>query len=332
MLTASHESAPRPQPIVSVHDGPSLAASISAAPPESGFATDGVSTPTANEEPTPAAIPPNAETSVGSNAKETKPSVVNRPVERRPAQAGSRQRNDWFSNQGKFIAIGFVLALIGTIYVARSNRGSGPATAIQPTVHPGEAGQQLAAGDSKAATVVGKNKNASPVDATADSAAETSPAELAEATTAEKPPATDLHPPTIPQLVREPANSSQPDNGALFPWSEQPVERLATRPIEPPATTSPPAQPQYPITPANAPLSQSYPVTSAANPSFAPGPQVPAPAAPDYRSPYIPAPPAGQPPMSGQSFAPSGGAASPYMPSDNTARGYRYERTGSGPY
>jgi hypothetical protein len=265
---------------------------------------------------------------VGQKAE---PLAVKRPAERRPAQAGARTRNDWFSNHGKYIAIGFVLALVGTIYLARSNRNSGQASVTHPTVHPGEAGQQLASDASKPATVVGKNKDAPSVDATADSAAETSPAQLAEAASSEQRPAVDLHPPTIPQLVREPANSGQPDNNALFPWSEQPGNRLATRPAEPPVAASPPAQPKYPVTPANAPLSQSYPVTPAANPGYAPAPQGPAPAVPDYRSPYIAPPPAGQPPP-GQNFAPLGAAATPYMPSDNTARGYRYERTGSGPY
>jgi hypothetical protein len=286
-----------------------------------------------NEELSRPATPPVAGPNPVPDTAIAEASATKRPSERLAVKSASKPRSDWFSNQGKYIAIGFVLALVGTIYLARSNRGDGSPTVAQPTVHPGEAGRLVAQNDSKPATVVGKNRDASPVDATVGNAVETSPAQLADAAASEKQPAADLHPPTIPQLVREPGVSSQPDSSALFPWAEQPGDRLATRPAGSPAA-SPPAQPKYPVTPANAPLSQSYPMTSAANSGFVPlqpGP-APVPTATDYRSPYIPAPPAGQPPTSGQSFAPAGPAASPYLQSDNTARGYRYERTGSGPY
>jgi hypothetical protein len=284
----------------------------------------------AKPEPARTAISPTADSNTSSAKQNAEPSASVRPPERK-VQTPPRQRSDWFSNQGKFIAIGFVLALIGTIYLARSNRGSGPTKVAQPNAHPGEAGQQIAASNATPATVVGKDKDESPADAAANKPAEASPARFADVST-DQPSQADLHPPTIPQLVREPSNSSQPDNSALFPWTEQPGDRLATRPTESQAAASPPAQPKYPVTPANAPLSQSYPVTSATSPNFAPAPQQPTPAAPDYRSPYIQAPPAGGPPPDGQNFVPPGGAASSYLPPDNSARGYRYERTGSGPY
>src|SRR4029453_14414904 len=136
-------------------------------------------------------------------------------------------------------------------------------------------------------------------------AAGTSPAKLAEAPVPEKSPQADLHPPTIPQLVREPAATTHPDNNALFPWVEQPGDRLATRPGVPASTPSPavgpspaaaPAsQPQYPVTAAGAPTSPAYPVTSAPNSNFAaPADQHTANAA--NTSPYLPAASAVQPP------------------------------------
>ena len=327
------ESQQLPQGGTSARVDVPLAKSVAAALSASASTATEASPSTAKDEPLQAAISPVARPNAVSDNPIAQESATKRPSQRPSATPPARQRNDWFSNQGKYIAIGFVLALVGTIYLARSNRGSGPLTVAQPTVHPGEAGQQIVKDDAKHATVVGKSKETSPVDTTAGSAVETSPAHLTENSSSQGQPAADLHPPTIPQLVREPTATGQPDSSGLFPWSEQPGNRIATRPAGPQSVAPPQAQPKYPVTPANAPLSNSYPMTSAANSGFVPAPQAPAPApaVPDYRSPYIPAPPAGQPPTSGQSFVPAGETA-PYMPSDNTARGYRYERTGPGPY
>ena len=324
-----------------VFDSPAYA--VHKAPEASLPTPEAVETSAAEVTPTPAS-PSVAEpgTSVETTASETtekeliaaKPAATPRKeTERRQSKAKAQRGNEWFANQGRYIAIGFVLALIGTIFIARSNRGTSPTAAVQPHADPGEAGQQVAASETKPATIVGESQEKQTTETTKSKTAETSPADLADATAAEKAPQADLHPPTIPQLVREPAPSNQPDNNALFPWTEQPTDRLATRQDAPVAT--PAAAPtQYPVTAASGPPSPSYPVTATPNSSFAaPLPQQPV-AQPDYRSPYIPAAPANsQPPNLGQSFVPpTGGPGPTYMPSDNTARGYRYERTGSGPY
>jgi hypothetical protein len=248
--------------------------------------------------------------------------------ERRQAKSKAQRGNEWFANQGRYIAIGFVLALIGTIFIARSNRGTAPTVAVQPHADPGEAGQQVAASEIKPATIVGESPEKPTTETTTGKTSEASPANLADATAAEKTPQADLHPPTIPQLVREPAPSNQPDNNALFPWTEQPGDRLATRPDAPAVAPT-----QYPVTAAGSP-SPSYPITATPNSSLTGPPQQQPAVPPDYRSPYIPAAPANsQPPSLGQSFVPPAGGPGPtYLPSDNTARGYRYERTGSGPY
>lgn len=260
------------------------------------------------------------------------PAVAKREKAPKRLQRPKAQRgHDWFAHQGRYIAIGFVLALIGTIYLARSNRGGARTVETQPHAHPGEAGQQVAATETKSATVVGEAAQEDALEST--QAAESSPAKLASDSPVEPPPQADLHPPTIPQLVHEPAPTKQPDNKALFPWTEQPSERVATRPDAPALSPqSPPTQ--YPVTAASAPLPPSYPVTSTPDSGFAAPPQQPPANQPDYRSPYVPAaPPGGAQPNLGQSFVPpTGGPGPTYLPSDNTARGYRYERTGSGPY
>ena len=280
-----------------------------------------------------AAQPPDGETAEKAPPAAAPAAIPRKEAERRPAKARSQRGNEWFANQGKFIAIGFVLALIGTIFMARSNRGTSPTAAVQPHADPGEAGQQIAASETRPATVVGKLQEKQAKEANSGTSAATSPAKLADAAAGENAPQADLHPPTIPQVVREPHPSNQPDNNALFPWTEQQADRLAARPDAPSASpaAAPPAQ--YPVTGASGPPSPTYPTTATPNSSFAaPSQQQPI-APPDYRSPYMPAAPANSPQDLGQSFVPpSGGPGPNYVPSDNTARGYRYERTGSGPY
>jgi hypothetical protein len=268
------------------------------------------------------------------------PTVAARPpAEKRASSARSRSGGEWFAHQGKYIAIGFALALIGTIYLARSNRGGHSPSAEQPHAHPGEAGQQFAANDPQPATVVGEASDSAAADSGASGAGETSPAKLADASPPEPASQANLHAPRIPQIVHEPESSGQPDNKDLFPWAEQPGDRLATRP-EVPVNSAPAApqdpQAQYPVTAASAPLLPPYPTTATPNSSFAaPTQQQPhqSSATSDYRSYVPPVQPSFQPPAAGQPFVPApAGPGSPYMPSDNSARGYRYERTGSGPY
>lgn len=343
-------TAPEPLPVVEL----TASSAVIESPANEIDETPGTALPTAEAveslaaeaTPTPASISePEVSLQTATNEPTEKAPLAVQPAatprkeaERRSARAKVQRGNEWFANQGRYIAIGFVLALIGTIVIARSNRGNSPTAAVQPHADPGEAGQQVAASDTEPATIVGESPEKPTTETATAKAAETSPAKLVDAAAAEKAPQADLHPPTIPQLVREPAPSNQPDNNALFPWTEQPNDRLATRPDAPVAT--PAAAPtQYPVTTASGPPSPSYPVTATPNSNFAAPPQQQPVAPPDYRSPYIPAAPAysqpsnSQPPNLGQSFVPPmGGTGSTYLPSDNTARGYRYERTGSGPY
>lgn len=297
-------------------------------------AAEFTSVPTANPDQDTTAQPSVSEGAERAVTATEPVATPRKETERRPARAKAPRGNEWFANQGRYIAIGFVLALIGTIFFARSNRGTTSTAAVQPHAHPGEAGQQVSASESKPATIVGDSPEKSASETNAATPADASPAKLADAAAGEKAPQAELHPPTIPQLVREPVPSNQPDNKALFPWTEQPADRLSMRPDAPTATpvTAPPTQ--YPVTAASAPLAPSYPTTATPNSNLGAPPQQQPVAQPDYRSPYMPATPANSPPpTSNQSFVPpTGGPGSAYLPSENTARGYRYERTGSGPY
>jgi hypothetical protein len=278
--------------------------------------TDSLS-PVASEIPVPLAEP----------ANEPKPAPAGSP-QPRASKANQRRGDDWLTAHGKYIALGFVLALVVTIYLARSNRGTPAQPVASAHAHPGEAANQPAkAAERKEATVV--SASTSPANAKAKAkasqAAETSPAKLAEASPVK--PQTDLHPPTTPQLVREPA--PQPRADGLFPWADPAEDRLASRetPPAPPSTDA--NQHRYPVTNPNAALPPNYPpLTPPANAQPAPGYAPPGGAYPgtNQSAGFGPQPWNVSPPPSPVAGAP------PYQPQDNTARDYRYERTGSGPY
>lgn len=273
---------------------------------------------------------------------------------------------DWFAAHGKFIAIGFVVALIGTVYFARTTRqqaapakagatGQSPLADGQMPDSPGAGQSSLLAGSggAKAATSTSRVQTVSVV---SDSKVE-------------------LHPPTAPTLAGAAAEDRSPSADKLFdfPSSRKSDERVATRPevttrdssrpSEPaarskefetvPTAGSPAAAPElapvYPTTsspavgyPATAPPPSAYPATSAPPLMGAPAavraplPQAGYPAAPqgpgaapqNYRSQF---------PMPGtspsQAWPPTGAnVPGAYQPLENTARGQRNERTGSGNY
>jgi len=260
-------------------------------------------------------------------------------------------KSDWFTTHGKYIAIAFVIALLGTIVLARLNRRAVPTLAEPKHSHPGEAGHKLTATKPPSqATIVGQVSQDQAHAKTASGIQETSPAQLAEPQ-----PHTDLHPPTIPQLAVRPNTEStpeQPKDESLFPWAKT-DERVATRPEPPtiapaqeaPITPVPPsgapspanpeiAVPQYPVTATPEPV---YPTAGPAAPPApgaaysAPGPAYPTTSTPNQYQFPAPAPAPTTQPASGPALAPPTGG-SQYFPQDNSASGSRYERTGSGLY
>jgi hypothetical protein len=296
------------------------------------------------------------------------------PVERSNRRQGKRAASeDWFASHGKFIAIAFVLALLGTIYFARTHRQQ-PAANTE---------KQLASTES---TEPGqKSYDSRPVDRTSGyrlTSTSTGESRAAQSeSTAGKDPMTELHPPTTPRVAADDAGgekSSKSDNLFVFP-TKKGEDRMAVRPEtatspasaiqnstspqaaspgSSPPSTSPSAggksefTPAYPTTSqplgpqANSFTAGAYPVTGAPplGAAAAPSPPSmnstnqtqgtgsPAYSPPSYRGQY---PGTGYSPPAGQAWLPQGpaaGAAIPYQPSDNTARGPRYERTGSGNY
>lgn len=303
-----------------------------------------------------------AATSVVPETSQTPPVTPSSATSgRRKAKTSASE--EWFASHGKFIALAFVLALIGTIYFARTNRQQPDqsAAAASPTIELAQTPVAFAA----PATQVATNK-------VVEHAAGTSQSKV------------DLLPPTPTKSSADTAASSTApagDNLFVFP-SKANDERMAARPepvaaqaVEhagsqgsspptltpsyPTTSTAPPAYPTAstttPVYPtATAPVS-SYPVTASpviTNPNVPAGPAPantstwnappPRPAAssvpPGYGSQYQPpAQPSQQ--QSSQWSPPAGSAAyaapptsGGYQPFDNTASGTRYERTGSGNY
>jgi hypothetical protein len=260
-----------------------------------------------------------------------KPKTVERRQRRTPPS------EDWFASHGKFIAVGFVIALIGTVYYARTNRqqattakAEGATQSPLVEMRPPESAPESA------------TKSIQTVAAVSDSKVE-------------------LQPPSAPALIAGSSSSDKATGDKLFdfPATAKAEQRIAARPTSAPAETrneqSPAPSdtaasaaalaPAYPVTtsPASYPSTtaapSAYPQTSAAAPqrSTNPGPSNPE---PNYRS-QFPAQPPQQPvpqPAAPQQGAPPSGWAPPtgayapsqYQPMNNTARGPRYEQTGSG--
>jgi hypothetical protein len=250
---------------------------------------------------------------------------------------------DWFASHGKFIAIAFVLALIATVYFARANR--------EKTVAKAEPATQPPLIETITQAKSSGEQNLWPESMTNNSkAADTGTAQVQTASATES--KVELF---APQLVSEPTGDKKKDN--LFEFvAAKGDERVAARGDETakPAPAAPAEPTNYPVTspsasryPVTNPAATAYPATSSpalpANAPVAPPPMPPAYPGPayqpapqagppvDYRSQY-PAAPA--PPTQQQAWPPAGYGGQPgsYQPSDNTARGQRNERTGSGTY
>ena len=221
-------------------------------------------------------------------------------TEERQRKRQSDKQDDWFHTQGRYIAIGFVLALLATIYLARTNRRSSSPPVAAKT-------KPAATAPAKAAPAAKK-----PLGTVATTAAITA-VRPTEKSPADQPQAA-LHPPTIPQLAQEPATSTAPATETLFTFSKSAGDRLAARTDDPastpPTSTAPPLstaptdppdlQPQYPST--------SFPGTYQ---PVAPATPTTTPAAEPAASPY---------------------GSTPLYPTTNSASGIRYERTGSSIY
>jgi hypothetical protein len=341
-------------------ESPKFGPPTSEVPTESHLAVDtAVSTASHSPPERSAETPPSGESTVSPRDR----------AEQRRRQRQTEYQPSWFAAQGKYIAIGFAIALVGTIAIARMSKKSARPTSHTPHAHPGVAAN---ANHQPAAELVIEmpakdgQKAENPAKSVATEAAQSKGGDAPAANV-------ELHTPqlSVPQLA-ETKSTDKPADAGLFPWPQRTEVRVAAQPTEnhtlqtpPPASSPMPApiqpapapgssgpalaQPNLPGSlappPASAPeLAQPYapPVAATSPPAYGPELTNPAPAqqplypSTNYRSQYQPAAsdPAGIGPV-GPTGAPQNApapAGGTYYPTTNSASGYRYERTGSGLY
>lgn len=218
-------------------------------------------------------------------------------AEERQRKRQAAARDDWFALHGKYIAIGFVIALLATIYAARSQRKPAPPEVAKPPHVHREKSPGSAVRTASAEKSTQEKSSARP--AVAITSVSPSSKTAGESQTA-------LHPPTIPQLATEPATG--PASDGLFPWAKREEERVASRTgnLDNRAATEAAASTAVSTAaPLQSPEQHSYPSTPY------PG---------DYRHSAAPAAAPQQPAPSSQ----------PFYPTTNSPSGYRHERSGSG--
>jgi hypothetical protein len=292
---AAHVSAPPSEESTAGEIGPSL--------PELVAERDALASDL-NRDPALETPPPASDESVN---------LRQRAEERQRKRQGDK-KDDWFHTQGRYIAIGFVLTLLATIYLARTNRKSpAPPVAAKAKATATSTAAKVKAAAAKASTKSTKStQSPSAASITAVRPTEKSPASE---------PKTALHPPTIPQLAQEPATTTAPSTDTLFTFSKSAEDRLAARTDGP--TSTQPTGTALPLSaaPSGPPqLQPQYPSTSF------PGNYQPVAPGPSTTS----APAYGPAPATGPASSPAG--TTPLYPTTNSASGIRYERTGSSIY
>jgi hypothetical protein len=177
-------------------------------------------------------------------------------AEERQRKRSAAARDDWFSTHGKYIVIGFVICLAGTVFLARRNAKPTKAPIADKHANHEHAEHDHAKPAVKSPTKTIRSASAEvPVE---EPKSGTSPAAVAAKPAAETS-QTALHPPTIPQLPAQP-ESGKSDDG-LFPWKQPGEERVATRTDVPsPAGTATPAPASSPVPQPEA--APQYPTTS----------------------------------------------------------------------
>lgn len=266
----------------------------------------------------PAAEKPAETTTAAATADKPSPASLRRQrAEARQQKVTSGKGGDWLQTHGKIIAIGFVIALVATIYLARRNRSTdGSPPSIDPAAglaveipgenHPHPAHERTPIEVANTAPKLTEPPS-NPHDA-APSPANTEPAGSPSNTA-------ELQPPVVPSTTQP---TTAPTSEPLFPWQN---DSRAAAASQNPATVQPAMQPTP--TPNTAPAlnAPTYPETNLRDAPLLP-----------------PAPPVSPAPASGSAPAPSGGrgpvsTARSYPASFTSAPdGNRYERTGSGLY
>jgi hypothetical protein len=152
------------------------------------------------------------------------------PRERAEQRSKSRQavspKTDWMRTHGKFIAVGFIIALIATIYMAQNGDEPAPANPDSVSANADESTE----GERESSLTQGPAaKESIPVvehEPSGSLAGDTSPA-----TDAVIDAHAELHPPPSGGIVKEPTDVDEvADAKSLFPWKDAAETRVAAKP------------------------------------------------------------------------------------------------------
>lgn len=177
-----------------------------------------------------------------SETETTPPQESNAPTPRERAEQRAKSRqpassnNDWMRTHGKYIAAGFIVALIATIYLAQSGDEPPPAnpdTTVSANAEP-EVQSPLPASEAEAKiTDAHTAKESIPAPGGGRSPALVKEANLAN----EQSPAeahAELHSPTTDNTVKEPSEPIDvAESKTLFPWKDAGESRVASKPSDP---------------------------------------------------------------------------------------------------
>lgn len=279
------------------------------------------------------------------------------PRERAEQRAKNRQpvptNNDWMRTHGKFIAVGFIVALIAVIYLAQNGDEPPPANPESAVSAKAEQDAQeplpIKAAESKI-TDAYTAKESTPAQESVRS-----PELLKEANPAdEQSPAAhaELHAPTAGDSIQEPDLPGEvAESTSLFPWKEPESPRVATKPDDGRSKVqlNPHVTRRQPELEAEVPANES--ATEMPSVYGPPGsqPQEPATESPSNSEPQLNAPtnypvtnPSSvgefQPAQNRPASVPPRATPASYQPGSSNnvpptrTSGPRYERTGSGLY
>jgi hypothetical protein len=262
-------------------------------------------------------------TAKDTTEKPSPASLRRQRAESRQAQIEGKKEGDWLQNHGKVIAVGFVLALIATIYLARRNRGT---PAPPPSIDTPNLAVEIPGDKPDPARPVEAANTAPRLVEAPSHPLDTTPSPATPVDAAPAASTAELQPPVVPSAGQ---TTAPPTSEPLFPWQND--SRVATRPEEakiPAASTpnnsAPASNGQTTVPALNAP---TYPETNLRDAPLLP----PAPPATPNSAPTTGTPGNNPGPGAGQ-----GGSRVPrsFSPASFTSApgGNRYERTGSGLY
>jgi hypothetical protein len=183
----------------------------------------------------PAAVPaiePRA-TDVTPPQEPTAPSPRQRAEQRAKNRQPAPAKHDWMRTQGKYIAVGFVIALIATIYLAQNGDEPAPANPDAAATSHEEAAVKSPSESEPKVTDAHTAKESVSVSENQHSPAlrdETNPAMAGKSSTEAR---ADLNVSPSGHVIKEPAQPSEvADSKSLFPWKEDGETRVAAKPAE----------------------------------------------------------------------------------------------------